>query len=66
MYLKESQELLRESREIIKKTIETRALKDGATLDVDDLKQEVVESISKYLLQKTQKRPVVIPVILTL
>jgi ribonuclease J len=66
VYLKESQELLRESREIIKKTIEVRALKDGAALDVDDLKQEVVESISKYLLQKTQKRPVVIPVILTL
>lgn len=66
VYLKESQELLRESRDIIKQTIEARVAKDGKMLDMDDLKQDVADSVSKYLLQKTQKRPVVIPVILSI
>lgn len=64
VYLKESQELLRESREIIKNTIETETQKGIQNIDMDELKQDVAEHVGKYLLQKTEKHPVVIPVIL--
>lgn len=66
VYLKESQELLRESRDIIKNTIEEFTMNKSRIFDMDDLKQDVTESVSKYLSQKTQKNPVVIPVILSI
>ena len=67
VYLKESQALLREARTIIKKSLEDQTTKTGPhTLDVDELKQIVTNDISKFLLQKTAKRPVVIPVILNI
>jgi ribonuclease J len=63
VYLKESQDLLREARILIKKTIEDTTL--GQTpLNVEYAKGIVAETLSKFLLQKTHKRPVVIPVIL--
>lgn len=65
VYLKESQALLREARILIKKSLEDQTIKTGpADIDVDELKQVVTNDISKFLLQKTAKRPVVIPVIL--
>ncbi len=66
VYLKESQELLRFARTIIKKTIEEVTTKKAAhQIDVDHLKQTVTDTIGRFLLQKTAKRPVVIPVILS-
>ncbi len=65
VYLKESQALLREARILIKKVIEDiTTAKKIETIDMDDLKQDVANDIGKFLLQKTAKRPVVIPVIL--
>jgi ribonuclease J len=67
VYLKESQDLLRYARIIIKNTVEeitTRQSKNG--IDVDNLKQTVTDTVSRFLLQKTAKRPVVIPVILSI
>ena len=63
VYLKESQDLLRQTRIYIKKTVETSFQKGN--VDMDRLKNDVAEGVSKYLLQKTAKRPLVIPVILT-
>lgn len=66
VYLKESQELLRQARTIIKKTIEDDSVNvKQVDLDIDYIKQHVTEVVSKFLLQKTAKRPVVIPVILS-
>jgi ribonuclease J len=73
VYLKENQELLRQVRVIIKNEVENRAakiLRSGARseeggIDFDYIKANLGESISKFLYQKTGKRPLVIPVILS-
>lgn len=63
VYLKESQDLLRQARILIKKTIEDDS-ENMREYDVENIKAHVTEVVSKFLLQKTQKRPVVIPVVL--
>jgi ribonuclease J len=63
VYLRESQELLTETRHIIKKTIEQSA-SGMKPIDFDYVKNAVTEAISKYLFQKTAKKPMVIPVII--
>lgn len=63
VYLKENQELLRQTRILTKRTIETAAKNLNAN-NLDTIKNIVGETVSKYLLQKTAKRPLVIPVIL--
>jgi mRNA degradation ribonuclease J1/J2 len=35
-------------------------------IDIDMIKENITDTVSKYLLQKTAKRPMVIPVILTI
>ena len=64
VYLKENQELLRACRVIIKKTIED-ATGNMKVVDLDVIKANLGEQISKFLFQKTAKRPLVIPVILS-
>ncbi|MFH1608953.1 MAG: ribonuclease J [Patescibacteria group bacterium] len=64
VYLKENQELLRQVRIIIKKTVEDATAKIN-TPDFDHIKNNLGETVSKYLYQKTAKRPLIIPVILT-
>jgi ribonuclease J len=65
VYLKENQELLRQVRIIIKKTVEDAAVKMNP-IDFDYIKANLGESVSKFLYQKTSKRPLVIPVILNI
>jgi len=71
VYLKENQELLHQVRIVIKKSIENRAAKTSARLtregpiDFDYIKRELGINVSKFLYQKTEKRPLVIPVILS-
>ncbi|HPS21701.1 MAG TPA: ribonuclease J [Candidatus Paceibacterota bacterium] len=66
VYLKENQELLRQVRIIIKKTVEDSTAKMQHTQpDFDIIKNNLGETVSKYLYQKTAKRPLIIPVILT-
>jgi ribonuclease J len=72
VYLKENQELLRQVRIIIKKSIEDTTAKmnltanqNGNAIDFDTIKEILGENISKFLYQKTAKRPLVIPVILS-
>lgn len=64
VYLKESQDLLYQTRLLTKKVIE-EALAKGGYMNLDQLKQDVTETTTKFLLQKTAKRPVIIPVIIT-
>ena len=67
VYLKENQELLRQVRIIIKKSVEDVTIKmpSGSPVDLDHIKNNLGETISKYLYQKTAKRPLVIPVVLS-
>ncbi len=72
VYLKENQELLHQVRIIIKKSVEDSAAKilsrtpaTGGQMDFDQIKASLGENISKFLFQKTAKRPLIIPVILS-
>ncbi len=70
VYLKENQELLRQVRIIIKKAVEDTMMRgsardNGRQIDFDHIKAELGETVSKFLYQKTEKRPLVIPVILS-
>jgi len=74
VYLKENQELLRQVRIIIKKSVEENTARvparldsrsGGNQVDFDHIKSLLGENISKFLYQKTAKRPLVIPVILS-
>jgi len=65
VYLRESQDLLHEVRIIIKETIE-RSTRGQNPINVDFVKDNVTDAVSKFLLNKTAKRPMVIPVILTI
>jgi ribonuclease J len=65
IYLRENQELLHEVRLLVKDTAE-RSTKGMNPFSVDIVKDNITDAVSKYLLQKTAKRPMVIPVILTI
>jgi len=62
VYLRESQELLGLSRLIVKKTVED-AFRNSKKVDNDALKKTITAVVSDFLLQKTHKNPIVIPVI---
>ena len=63
VYLRESQDLLSQTRLIIKKTVEdtTRGMNP---INFDFVKSNVAENVGRFLFQKTAKKPIVIPVIL--
>jgi len=63
VYLRESQDLLNQTRLIAKKTVEdsTRGLRP---LDLEFLKSALSDNIGRFLFQKTNKRPIVIPVLI--
>lgn len=63
VYLRESQEMLQQARNIVKKTVEEGA-KGMKPIDFDIIKKEMTDSIGRFLLKKTDKRPIVIPVVL--
>lgn len=65
VYLRESQELLHGVRLVIKDTIE-KSTRGQNPINVDYVKDNVTDQVSKFLLQETAKRPMVIPVILTI
>ncbi|MDB5238971.1 MAG: rnjA, partial [Candidatus Parcubacteria bacterium] len=65
VYLRESQELLHGVRLMIKDTIE-RTTRGMNPVNIDIVKDNVTDAVSKYLMQETAKRPMVIPVILTI
>jgi len=62
VYLKESQDLLKQTRFIVKKTVEENA--KGNPINFDILKETITDNISRYLFQETAKKPMVIPVVI--
>jgi ribonuclease J len=63
IYLRESQELLQQTRIIIKKTIEDTT-HNMQPVNFDYVKANVTDAVARYLFEKTNKRPIVIPVVL--
>lgn len=65
VYLRESQELLNQTRLIVKKTIEDTT--SGMNpINLEYTKTALVDNVSRFLFQKTNKRPIVIPVLIGL
>lgn len=63
VYLRESQELLQQARIIVKKTIEDTT-RGQNPVNFDMVKNNVTDAVAKFLFEKTNKRPIVIPVVL--
>lgn len=63
VYLRESQQLLSEARVLIKKTVEKNTERMNP-IDLDIVKEELSDTVSSFLLQRTSKNPMVIPVLI--
>jgi len=63
VYLRENQQLLSEARILIKRTVEKHTEKMNP-LDLDYVKDELTNVMSGFLMQKTNKTPMVIPVLI--
>ncbi len=63
VYLRDSQELITEARNIVKKSI-IRTTKGLRPIDFEIVKKNVTDDVARFLVQNTGKRPIVIPVIL--
>ncbi|MEK7462425.1 MAG: ribonuclease J [Patescibacteria group bacterium] len=63
IYLRENQQLLSEARVLIKRTVEKHTERMNP-LDLEQVKDEVTNVVSQFLLQRTQKNPMVIPVLI--
>jgi ribonuclease J len=63
VYLRESQDLLAQTRLIIKKTVEDTT-KGMNPINFDFVKSNLSDNVGRFLFQKTAKKPIVIPVIL--
>lgn len=63
IYLRENQQLLSEARVLIKRTIEKQTERQNP-IDLEAVKDDVTDVVSGFLMQKTQKTPMVIPVLI--
>lgn len=63
VYLRESQQLLSEARILIKKVVE-ESTKNMNPVNLDYVKEEITDKVTGFLLQKTNKTPMVIPVLI--
>ncbi len=63
VYLRESQDLLSETRIIAKKTIED-STRNMNPLNFEFIRKNLGDTLANYLLQKTHKHPIVIPVVI--
>jgi ribonuclease J len=63
VYLRESQELLRETRYLVKNVVEQNT-ENMHPINIDYIKDVVSDSLGKFLFQQTAKRPIIIPVMI--
>lgn len=63
IYLRDNQDLLSETRHIIKRAIESTTVGMNP-INFDYAKNAVSDDVARFLFQKTMKKPVIIPVIL--
>lgn len=65
VYLRDNKDLMDQTRLIIRKSVET-AMKNPRAADLDNARENLAEDVARFLLMKTQKRPIVIPVIVSI
>lgn len=63
VYLRENQDLLGEARNLVKRTIET-STENMHPVDLDYVKDQLTDKVTGFLMQKTNKTPMVIPVLI--
>ncbi len=63
VYLRESQELLREIRFLVKNTVE-QVTRDMHPVNIDYVKDVVSDVLGRFIFQETAKRPIIIPVMI--
>ncbi|MFC6038348.1 ribonuclease J [Paenisporosarcina macmurdoensis] len=62
VYVRESEHLMDESAEIVRKIVEKYVAKE--TFEWTNIKQEIRDTLNSYLYQKTKRRPMIIPIIM--
>lgn len=62
VYVRESEELLEEASNLIRKIVEKYVNKE--TFEWTNIKQEIRDTLSSYLYQQTKRRPMIIPIIM--
>ena len=62
VYVKKSRDILRESADLINKTVEDYLTKDN--FDWGELKGAVRDNLAKYLFEQTKRRPAILPVVM--
>lgn len=62
VYVKKSRDILRESAELVNKTVEAYLQKD--TFVWGELKGNVRDDLSKFLFEQTKRRPAILPVVM--
>jgi ribonuclease J len=65
VYLRDNKDLMDQTRLIIRKSVE-QSMRNPRAADLDNARDELAESVSRFLLQRTLKRPIVIPVIVSI
>ncbi|ACA53806.1 ribonuclease J [Clostridium botulinum] len=62
IYVKESEDLIKEVKEIVKKELENCL--ENKIIEWYVLKSNIKKSVEKYLYEKTKRRPIVLPIIM--
>ncbi len=65
VYLRDNKDLMDQTRLIIRKSVE-QSMKNPRASDLDAAREDLAENVSRFLLMKSQKRPIVIPVIVSI
>jgi ribonuclease J len=65
VYLRDNKELMDQTRLIIRKSVEG-SMRNPRTADLDAAREDLADAVARFLLQRTLKRPIVIPVIVAI
>ncbi len=65
VYLRDNKDLMDQTRLIIRKSVET-SLRNPRSADLDIAREDLADAVAQFLLQRTLKRPLVIPVIVSI
>ena len=64
IYLRESQDLIARARIVVKKATE-KAAEESKKIEIDKMKKTIQKEVQTFLVNETNKRPIVVPVIFT-
>ena len=62
VYVRESEQLMEESTELVRKIVEKYVTRE--TFEWNNIKQEIRDTLNSYLFQQTKRRPMIIPIIM--